>query len=316
MNNAINIAKQIELRLSQDGMPRKFRIANHTVVTDVEETTLGSYRVPGPAMWSHRWEEQRVPDDKAKPIYSGPGWIGRTWRHVICQPAQSGYALEIERIASYLVEGDGSYIQQTSFNPTSTRDLLAQTALGAPLVLALALRQTFCLHGSAVTLDNRFVLFVGESGAGKSTLAAHLARKGGEQQQRVIDDTLPVRFEKDGCLLTMPHFPQLKIAANEQPVHLVPEIEKLHAIYVLRHQDSAVSNGLSISDLPDREAAVMLIQHTVGSRLFPADLLASHLTFCGQLAATVPVRALSFPHDWGKLPEIEALLQSDLARIT
>lgn len=309
MSETVAPQNPIEIRFTRNGAPQAFKLAGQTVVTDMVEASLQPYGTSHSAQWLGEWHDTALPDHDAIPIYSGPGWIGRTWRHTVCTQGDTGYLLEIEDIASYWIASDGSQIQQTSHGPDCTPALLTQTALGAPLVLALALRQTFCLHGSAVSTGGRLVLFIGESGDGKSTLATYLAREASGQWQRIIDDTLPVRYSEGEAFVAMPHFPQLKVPAAEQPVYLVPEAMDLGAVYVLGPQDPALSHEVVTHELSDSEATMALIQHTVGSRLFSSELLASHLAFCSRLAAAVPVHKLMFPRDWGSLNLISSALE-------
>ena len=46
-----------------------------------------------------------------------------------------------------------------------------------------------------------------------------------------------------------------------------------------------------------RSAMLGVMHHTVASRLFDQELLGSHLEFASMLAATIPVRTLSFPRN-------------------
>ncbi len=60
---------------------------------------------------------------------------------------------------------------------------------GQVVWLAMAQRNTVCLHASIVELGGRTVAIAGESGAGKSTTAAYLAAQG---HRLLVDDVAPV----------------------------------------------------------------------------------------------------------------------------
>ena len=112
--------------------------------------------------------------------------------------------MEIPAAGRFWTAADGSAIHQVSQVPGSDPAFLAEALLGPPLVLALALRDTWCLHASAVEYGGRVIAFLGESGAGKSTLAAYLAGQPGVR--RVADDILPVAWQ-DHRLYYLAAFP-------------------------------------------------------------------------------------------------------------
>jgi hypothetical protein len=180
-----------------------------------------------------------------------------------------------------------------------------ETMLGPSLILALALQNSiYCLHASAVLINGQAIAFVGESGQGKSTLAHYLS----QTWQRLGDDILPIGVGDNAGIFTHPHFPQLKLPLIDQYPPSAPASIPLRAIFVLKKETTTVST----QRLSAVEATLLLIRHTVASRLFSPNLLAQHTAFCANVAQTVPVYQLSYPHIWQKLPAIQAEIESFL----
>jgi hypothetical protein len=198
------------------------------------------------------------------------------------------------------VDGDGAVVSYDFRGPPPPE--LAELLLGAPLLLALALRGTFCLHGSAVLAPEGVVAFLGESGAGKSTLARELVRCG---MERIADDLLLVRSGSPP--VAIPRFPQPRLAPSEQPA-AAPLEAPLAAIYLLGgHADRAQGERLA-----SVAAALALARHTVAARLFDQDLLERHLAFAASLAAAAPVRHLRYPWRPGGVEIVAATIRRDL----
>ena len=129
---------------------------------------------------------------------------------------------------------------------------------GPMLILALARRHVFCLHGSAVLAPFGALVIVGASGAGKSTLAS------AARPNRLCDDISPLSW-RDGALTLLPQFPQLKLAGPD----VVPEAVPLRGIL---HLHAAVeAQGQSIRALTGHELHRQLLAHTVASRLFTSQ---------------------------------------------
>lgn len=194
-------------------------------------------------------------------------------------------------MGSFAVAPDGATIRYRSSLDASPA--VVEEALSGPvLVFALALRGFFSLHASAVALrdaGDRLIAFVGPSGAGKSTLAAVLAARG--PWVRVSDDVLPAGLTEEPSPVALTEFPQPKLAATARPAASLPESLPLAAVCVLRPPTGEVR----LAPMPVPEAALTLIRHTLGTRLFGPDLLRRHLDSCADLAVAVPVVRLSYP---------------------
>ncbi len=230
------------------------------------------------------------------------GGTSRAWRH------EQGLRLHIAGVGEFCVTADG--VAVVALEPAIVGGALAETLLGPPLVLALAMQGVWCLHASAVTVDGRAVAFAGESGNGKSTLAASLNDAGGSDWRRLADDTLPVCRGSEG-VAALPHFPQLKLPASEQHPVDAPARLPLAGVFVVAPPDG--ERSVTVRLLTRRQATQALIRHTVAARLFDRPLLAAHLDFCAEAAARVPVWRLGYPHRRETLPQVRDAIRLELS---
>lgn len=303
----------VRLFVGDDGWVTKHYQVNLYRVAGIEVQSTRTLAFWVPYYRGRGWEPLTCPVDRGVEcggeVFAGEGWVGDRDRWITCRYGPAGYALRIEDSGLYHVLADGSQALQLQMDREAS-NVSIDDAVGGPLVmLALALQGNWCLHASAVKLAGRTVAFLGESGTGKSTLADWLAREGGVSVLRVADDILPVKAGESG-LEALPHFPQLKLAADAQPALNLPERMPLDAVYVLSRP--AAGELVAIQPLDGQAAVLKLVRHTAASRLFAPDLLVKHLDFCVQAAANVPVRQLSYPLTQAALPTVRKAIASDL----
>jgi hypothetical protein len=241
------------------------------------------------------------------PSLRAEGWVAEHFSTVSVWQDEQGILTEVPTIGRFWTAADGSTISMVTIFPGSSPALRAEALLGPPLVLALALNGTWCLHASAVEIGGQCYAFLGGSGAGKSTLAAFLGGQPGVR--RVADDILPVGFD-DRQAWALPRFPQLKLPIRQQPGAVLPERLPLAAVFLLDEQPT-----LSIEPLRPGNSALLLAGQTVAARLFDRQLLARHLDFCIQAAPLMAARRLAYPRRLDGLPEVWKALQSELAAL-
>lgn len=222
------------------------------------------------------------------------GWVAGHMRDVEVGYAPEGAWLKVGGVGDFQVTPQGIRCADEV-----RTDVERETVLGPALVLALALRGTWCLHASAARFDGQVTAFVGESGQGKSTLAAYLADGG---WQLVADDILPVSRDQAGVQL-WPRFPQLKLEV--QPGVALAESLPLDRVCVLERAEVPTLRRLSSG-----EALQAWLRHTAGTRLFEPSLLARHMAFCAGAAAQIPVFSLAYPRRWEALPGLRELLEA------
>jgi hypothetical protein len=237
------------------------------------------------------------------------GWVAGTRRRVETWSALSGSWLKVSGGCDvYILPGGRGLVPvEAGRLKTVLSGLDREILLGPALVLALALRGTWCLHASAASFRGQLIAFLGESGQGKSTLAAYLTASGGPDWRLVADDILPATMGAGG-LLAWPSFPQLKLPPQQQPGPGLPESLPVSRICMLADADAGEKPVLQ--SIPSNQAAQMLLSHTAGARLFDSESLTNHLTFCAQAAKEVPMCRLLYPHRKAALPAIKKTLES------
>lgn len=220
--------------------------------------------------------------------------------------SEQGNWLDIPGEGTYWISPSGESISLILYSIGSNLDRQVEALLGAPLVLALALQEVWCLHASAIEVNGELVAFMGESGEGKSTLAAFLAQQPGVKL--ASDDILPIML-MNGSLFALPQFPQLKLPSSSQPAQYLPKKLPLSKIYLLKEQPSVVFESLSAS-----QTALTLISHTVAARLFDEQLLSKHFEFCGQISSQVQLQTFAYPRVYSQLPNVVGELLADISK--
>lgn len=207
--------------------------------------------------------------------------------------------------------------------------------LGAVLAMVLHQRQHLLLHGSAVAIKERAVIFAGASGHGKSTMAATLYGRG---HRMMADDVSAINLEKLSRPILIPGFPQIKLwpeavtaALGDDPEGLKrvhPDLEKrarptadgflqmplpLERIYLLSEGSS-----VHIKPLKPQEAMAKLIGNSfipmlVGEKFIQSKGAGLHISQCANLVKNVPIYTLERPRSLELLSDIAHLIEEDLA---
>ena len=246
------------------------------------------------------------------------GLVGGAQREVETWSALPGILLKVAGGSAFYITPGGRDIvrmdaprditeQGNHALPSFLTQLDREILLGPALVLALALRGTWCLHASAVIFKNHLIVFLGESGQGKSTLAAYLAAVNRTGWRLVADDILPVTTSS-GRVDAWPRFPQLKLPMEAQPGLGLPEKIPLNKICVLMYAEMDKMPELKL--LTPGQSIQILLRHTAGTRLFEPALLAEHLTFCARVVEQIPLYQLIYPHREDTLQKVRELLES------
>jgi hypothetical protein len=285
---------------------RHYDLAGCRLTADLDCEALAAFEVPGADPGEAPLRPVNPPFGD-RPFFDAEAWIAGGDRRVSCgQDGAGGYRLEVAGIGKFQVAAEGA-IRADALAPGITPEQLAETVLGPALILALALRAIYCLHAAAAANGDRAIGLLGVSGAGKSTLASRLAQL--DAWRRVADDVLPVCCEA-GMPFALPRFPQLKLTRADQVAAMDGRL-RLAAIYVLA-PPGADPEAVAVRPLDGHAAIVALARHTVASRLFAPSLLSSHLAFCVEVAARVPIRSLEFPRCEAALARVAAAIGADL----
>lgn len=216
------------------------------------------------------------------PQFSGQGWLGERLQDFDVWHSDAGQTVAFAEGARFHVGTDGSTIRFLQL-PESRRDAL-EVMLGPALLMAMAQRDFFALHASAVQGRQGLCLFPGPSGSGKSSLARGFEQLG---LRRCADDVTPLRMSASQPSV-WPRFPQLKL----QPALLVDDREApLTALVWPRLVDAAVA----LTPMTAMEASQWLVRDTAAARLFAPNLLARHLQWCAALAQRASIWRLDIP---------------------
>jgi hypothetical protein len=239
----------------------------------------------------------------AQLVYQGEGWVGDRQRALSVWGTNDGYRIQINGVGDFAVGAEPQRaIEAAATAPEANARAFSESALGPPLILALALRGVWCLHASSVILNGRVIVFLGESGRGKSTLAAYLDRS--PTCQRVADDLLLVTGGAEG-LTCWPRFPQAKLSVAEQYPSNAAEQLPVDAICEL----GDAAPNIECPTIGQAEAAQVLIRHSVSARCFGPKLLAPHLSFCAHAAERVRAHRLRYPREFELLPRVRQVLE-------
>lgn len=218
-------------------------------------------------------------------------------------------------------------------NPGVQEKIVRMPLLGVVSAVLLHQLGRLVLHASAIAIDGRAVVFVGEKGRGKSTTAATLYSRGHEL---ISDDVVAVDLTSSEEPMVIPGYPQFKLwpdsaisslgEAPETLVELAPKFEKrarpvtgrfarealpLGCIFVLEFGDE-----LSAEAISPQEAIVEMIRHSYMSR-FKDKLLRGatakhHLGQCASLASRVPVLRLTRLNSLPSLSSIAELVEAQI----
>jgi hypothetical protein len=239
------------------------------------------------------------------------GFVAGRDREVICRFGPDSIVVAVEDLAEFSVTRDGSSIELAT--GTAPCGDIEQAILGPPLILALRLQNVTVLHAGSVATKNGVVAFLGSSGTGKSTLTAFLNQHVDEWSY-CTDDLLPLDPGTDG-IDALPHFPQLKLAPENQWCSPKPQRLPLLAVISLGEGPSPGSE-VTGSALSAADATAVILKHSAAWTFFPPELTQRQLDFCAQIVETVPVRRIAYPRKAEILPEVADAIQAELDRLT
>lgn len=277
---------------------------------------------PVPALWRQAQPVYKSPwrtedGESASLLYRAPGF------EVLRFPGVLDFYLWPDRITCHLVDPKYQF-------------LIEIRLLGPVLSYWLEQRGAAALHASAVEVDGRAAAFLSTHGAGKTGLAAALMRAGGEL---LTDDLLPVA-EREGAFLGLPGYPQMRMWPDEADWFLggfegLPlvhsELSKrrvavgpdgfgsfcdrplpLACVYLPERLPDP-SAPVTIREISPRDALIELVRHSFSPFLVEAaGLQAQRFDRFARLVREVPVRRLSYPTGFDRLPYVAEVLLRDL----
>lgn len=222
--------------------------------------------------------------------------------------------------------------------PTGSSLQDTQSYLVGPILgLLLRLRGIVCLHASAVSINDRAVVFVGPEGAGKSTTAAAFATQG----HPVLSDDIVGLIERGAEFQILPAYPRVNLwpdsvkllfgSANALPMITagwdkrylkIGEVRgtkfeerrlPLGAIYVLGESTGGSEKGVEI--ISQKTALMMLVENTYATNFLDAKQRAEEFEVLSRVVATVPVRKINRGREAAGVEEFCAAIQRNFSSI-
>jgi|HubBroStandDraft_6_1064221.scaffolds.fasta_scaffold397528_1 hypothetical protein len=205
------------------------------------------------------------------------------------------------------------------------------------LTLALSFALVKCglepLHGTAVAIDGKAAVFLGDCGLGKSTLAAAFLRAG----YRLLTDDLLVLRKVSADLFAYPGSPRIKLfpemaskflGDSGRGVPMNPLTRKLiipltgsqvcthvlpvGAIYALAPASEVCGTKIDIAAMNQRQAFLTLLASTFNRAILDSTRLRRQFEATQALANTLAVKVLSYPRSLDYLPAVLDAVASDL----
>lgn len=242
----------------------------------------------------------------------------------------------IESVGKFLLKGSKEVVCQMS--PLFPDGLAGFALLGPIMATIMHLRGNLILHGSALEVGGKAVVFLGDKGAGKSTMAGAMATAG---HALITDDVIAVGVDGAHAPTVVSAYPTIKLsdAAIESfgaegfellpldadipskqraRVSAAPQRERtpIGRIYILSR--GAADAPASVETLPLDKALPQLFAHSYMAR-YGADPfkhdngMARHMRQCAALMDKAPVKLLTVPGALGRLGEAVAIVAEDSA---
>jgi hypothetical protein len=220
----------------------------------------------------------------------------------------------------YILSRDGARLWILSSKNVAESDVLSYL-LGPIMGFILRVRGVVCLHASAVAVNRRAVVFVGDIGAGKSTTAMAMGRLG---HPILSDDIVPI-YQNAGATYAQPGYPRMRLRQPSLPMlskinpNLPPlrkpeggEGKRLHfeltsagyqfqsdplpigAIYLLADRQADAS-APRVEPVPALDGIMGLVANTYVTRFLDKSMRAQELQELSRLVNQVAVRKL-YPH--------------------
>ena len=244
-----------------------------------------------------------------------------------------GYLLRFPDLADFAVSADGKAV---AAYPVEDIDEVTVEHLYVNQLVPLALSRqgepTF--HASAVTVPGGAVAFLARTGMGKSTLAASFAL---EEAEFLTDDALIIEESDSGCLVKPSH-PSLRLWGDSKDALIVPGTPEadeisysskarllagealafadtsrpLLAAYVLRNGDA---EEIAFRALGGTDRYMAWVENSFLLDVKDPELLSQHFEWTDRVSRAVPTFALTYPREYGMLPEVRRAVRDHLATL-
>lgn len=238
-----------------------------------------------------------------------------------------------EGVGEFLISTDGCQIIGRQCDQAHAESFQVYL-LGQALSYALVKQGFEPLHATAVVVNGKAAVLLGDSGFGKSSLAASFLEAG---HRLLTDDLLILRASCRG-VMAYPGPPRIKLFPRQArrflgevasgvsmnsgteklilPLHQARSARDpvpLRAIYTLPPpRSTARKDGIRIAVLPPRESFIALVRHTFNYRIVTPARLERQFEAATQVAGVMPVKKVSYPRILASLPAVRDALIEDL----
>jgi hypothetical protein len=237
-----------------------------------------------------------------------------------------GFVLRFPRLAVFTITDESNEIGVHA-EPGITTETLRHLLLDQVLPRLLAHHGRLIVHGAAVQVDDRALVFVGDTGAGKSTLAASFNADG----YRLLCDDGVVLTPGKSCTMALPTYRSLRLWPDSVAgiyAEVAPKVAPmahystkqrvlvddgspsareplpLAAVYVL--SSTADTETTTVTRVSTRDACMAIIRNAFQLDVTDRDRAADLLSKAGDVSERVPVFALSYPRGYAHLPAVRA----------
>ena len=248
--------------------------------------------------------------------------------------ANGRYFISFDGIARFQIDFANETITVFDVAEDATSESLAHLLNDhvAPRVLAGA--GEFVIHASAVEIDGRLAVFLGETGAGKSTLAASLHNAG---HSLIGDDALILEQNETG-VTGRSVYPSLRLypesisavlgdGVSATPMAQYSTKQRLN-LPQLENSDAAVfpvgafffliedpdEEGVAAHTIQPALTCMGLIENGFALDKGDAQAAAKRFEAASRIAHGVPGYELSYPWDFELLPQVRAEIEACLQR--
>jgi len=268
---------------------------------------------------------ESVPPPGARALwYLSPELDARGRPEMTIETDHQGYWLTYNGEATFFIDRAGARI--VAHHSESVSDVEAAGYLaGSVLGFVLRLRGAVPLHASAIGVDGRALLFIGDAWAGKSSTAAAFSTLGypvladdivridiahgeglahpGHPRLGLWSDSAGALFGEPGDERSLSQEYQKRVFDPQGSGSLDARPVPIAAIYLLGERLSEVSAPPSIEPVPPSAALVALVRHTFGGSYLDRAMRALEFDVLCRLVDRVPVRQLRFGDDLSALQE-------------
>lgn len=245
------------------------------------------------------------------------------------------FSLFIPNVANFIALPEDHCIIVEKKNPNLSQEILHTWLLETVLAYNLQYHGYLVLHGSAVLIQDKAVIFSGQSGAGKSTLARAFLQK---NHPFITDDLVVIQRNSQDQYCILPGPKQLKLwkdamchfkqnIANAEPIHMKTEkyaipapnlcegtMIPIKAFYELHPVVNAPAQFCETLDAVQSVKTIMQNAYRY-FMLKPLGKLPNFLADCSGLAQQIGVRTLFRTQDFQDLAEMMRQIELDIRHL-